>query len=772
MTTMLGATLFSSESSGQWIEADQLKGPFVDSEPFDVIFLNKEGEEAILKVLPLDRRIDTNNLAEQSGQLVFEYFAESIGRLEVPYSSIDKIKRFNDLLMEEARVWLGERDYPRAFRNLLYVYDHGGKQDGTLVELLNNCLSLDGKENFETGEYELALSSFEDIFQKNPQYRIPGIDRPLSEVVMACYDGMIQKQFDVEDYIGVRVSLASVVDKYGPDADILKNKWSKKFIERSDALASEARKFAQQGLGREAHLAAKKADQMSPGRPEILALQEQILLQFPLTVVGVTQTGADADPNRLEHWGARRVGRLTQRTLVELTGLTDEGGKYEFLNGIIYRSDEVGLEYTMELKDDLNGFAIPPLEPFQIWMRLNALGDENSPSYNESWEKIVLNVSVPDERRVKFTLRSPYVRPEALLKTTYQEVDESGQPVQNGAYVLTTTKTDFSTFEVNPLYERVPGRQHPVLVEQLFKSPSEAVDELISGNIDVVDRIPLSDVARLKAVKGIEVRPYLIPTVALMVPKIRGKLALDPNFRNGLSHAIDRDLLVQTLCGNQELDGCEPLSGPFPIGTEDNDQISYGYDLRVPEMAFNTLLGGVFVNLSTRANPPVRPDPLPTPKLVIAYAQGTNGENAVAAIARMWETIGVETSLRELPPGETVPDDDQWDFLYLELSIEEPLADAPRVIGPNGFAKDVSAPVEQTLRNLSYAESWQIACSTLRRLHRQTSVDLSIIPLWQMKEHYAFRTTVREIGRDLVHLYQNVDRWKIDLTAEQDKAGK
>ena len=119
-----------------------------------------------------------------------------------------------------------------------------------------------------------------------------------------------------------------------------------------------------------------------------------------------------------------------------------------------------------------------------------------------------------------------------------------------------------------------------------------------------------------------------------------------------------------------------------------------------------------------------------------------------------------------------MPDDEEWDFLYLETMMEEPLTDASRIFGPEGFAKNVSAPIEQTLRNLSYSRTWQSACSDLRRLHRQMAVDLSIIPLWQVKEHYAYRTTVREIGRDLIHLYQNVDRWRIDLTAEEEQQEK
>jgi len=76
------------------------------------------------------------------------------------------------------------------------------------------------------------------------------------------------------------------------------------------------------------------------------------------------------------------------------------------------------------------------------------------------------------------------------------------------------------------------------------------------------------------------------------------------------------------------------------------------------------------------------------------------------------------------------------------------------------------------LQKLSYSESWRGACSKLRTLHRQVAVDLSIIPLWQIKEHYAFRTTVKDVGRELIHLYQNVDRWKIDLTEDEEEPPK
>ena len=763
--------IFCPNANAQWLEKESdLVGPFVDGEPFDVIYLNDDGNDTIMKVKPI-KKVPTT--IPTQGTLVFEYFSDDEDKLEVPYSSIEKIKTFKEFLLDESDQWLEEKQYAKSFRNLLWIYDHGGKDDPQLVSALKKCMFQDARENFIEGDFELSLSIFEDIYEKDPGFRPPDFNQPLSAIVMACYNGMIKKQFESEDYKGVRFALESVIERYNEEAEPLKKEWRRAFKQRSDDLIAEAKRFASQGKGRLAHLAAKQADQMMPNRPEVAQVQQDLLNQFPLVVVGVSQSASDGDPNRFEHWGSRRVGRLTQRTVLENTGLTDEGGKYEFPNGLLYRADEIGLKYTFEIKKDVNAFAVPETTAFDISSLLLDLADESSNSYNVSWAKIVDRVSIEDESHVSFTLRTPFVRPEALLKMPYTQPNEDQQPDQNGSYIMTTLENDYSTFELNPRYQPKPGRQHPVVVEQVFRSTSDAVDQLIAGNIDVVDRIPLSDIQRLKRTKGVNVRPYILPTVHMLVPKIRGEMEKDPYFRSGLSHAIDRDLLIkEVICGGKDVEGCEVVSGPFPIGTEDNDQIAYGYDLRVRPLPFNSQLGMVLIELALRPNPPVRPEAIPTPKLVIAHPKSSSAANAAGAIARMWTEVGIPSTTLELKPNDTMPPDDEWDFLYVEVVIEEPLVDVTKMIGPHGFAKDVSAPIEQTLRIVSYSQNWQKACAALRRLHRQIAVDLSIIPLWQVKEHYAYRSTVRGLGRDLIHLYQNVDRWNIDLTEEEEQQKK
>ena len=776
---MVGAVVVTScnQANGQWLKKGkaELPKPLVDSDPFDLVILNERGDNAVLKVRPLGERMPEFPLAV-GGEVVFDYFADFDERLEVPNGSVKEILTFEQLLLEESDKLLQQKKYSEAFRSLLYLYDNGGDNNPEIVAKMRSCIFLDASESFKNKQYEQALSTYEDIYTSDPTFQPPGTDKDLIGIIKLCYDGIIQKKFDAGEYTTVRKNVAAVAAKYPDEAEELTSRWNKIFLERSDELLAKAKEYAANKEGRLAHQYSRLADQMVPNRPEVLSYQGELLNLFPLVIVGVSQPGADHDPSRIDHWGSRRTGRLIKRRVLELSSLTDEGGQYEFLNGSMMRVDDVGMRYTFEIRPE-SKFGVPPINPFQLSSRLISRAQPDSPNYNPGWAKIVDRVFVEGENKVSFTLKYPFVRPEALLGMTYQDFNQNDDKdtdrvAFDGAYTIANQSRKVTTFEVNPAYvsEDKPNN-HPVIIEQLYSSESAAVDDLLQGNIDVVDRVAIGDVQRLREEPKIGVRPYALPSVHFLVPKIRSEeLGADLDFRSGLSHIIDRDLIVNdVICNGTIIDGCTPISGPFPLGTEDHDQISYGYDLDAKPIAFNEALGLVLTNLAMRPKPPKRESKLKAPTLTIAHPQSSVAANACRAIARNWSQAGFPTETRALKPGESIPKDPNWDFLYMEVTIEEPLADARELIGSRGAAKDVSAPIEQTLRMLDYARSWRLACSDLRRLHRQVRVDLSVIPLWQVTEFYAFRNSARNLGRDLIHLYQNVDRWKIDPTANEEQ---
>lgn len=766
---------------GQVIMRDDLVYPLIENEPFDLLTLDRTNKGAVVRILPPE---NLKLPLPERGDLVFEFAEDSELPLEIPYSAIIKYETFSDLLLEEANAMMDKGDLSKAFRNLLYVYDHGGKSRPEVSETLRACLFLDGRKKFENGEYEIALSIFEDIYQEKPNFKVPGINRPLIAIVLACYEGILKRKLERGQYESIRLSLGNVEGRYGADAKRLVRTWKARFNNTADEFLEEALALAEQGKGREAHLKTKQAERISPGRLKTEEVQAKILAQFPLVVVGVSQIGGAMDPNSLDHWGSRRVGRLIQRSLVEITGLSDEGAKYEFLNGVISRIDNVGLKYAFDLDAESTPM-VPSISAFQLASRLLAFANPVNDFYNETWAKILATVEVQSDTRVVVTLQRPFVRPEALMQIPYPtSLSDPGvdardpMNTQNGLFKLVSSEEMFSFFGANENFLDNDQGDHPVVIEQVFKTDTDAVDALLRGEIDVVDRIPPADFQRLKDIETIQVRPYVIPTVHLLVPKIRGKLEKSYRFKNALSTAIDRDAIVNEVITNgQEIDGCGPLSGPFPLGGDDNDQISYGYDLRVKPFRHNERMAMALTEIAIRQEMEKKGanqqplDDLETsedgrPTLVLAHQNSSLVSNCAAAIARAWNAAGIPTTLRALPPGVTYPEDSQWDVLYTELFIEEPIVDAMRMLGRSGFAEEISAPVEQSLRALVTSQTWQGACMSLRNIHRQISVDLSVIPLYQVKEHFAYRDNVYDVGRELVHLYQYVNRWKVETAAQ------
>ena len=53
-------------------------------------------------------------------------------------------------------------------------------------------------------------------------------------------------------------------------------------------------------------------------------------------------------------------------------------------------------------------------------------------------------------------------------------------------------------------------------------------------------------------------------------------------FRRALLYGINRQAILETeVLGNNKIAGCQVISGPFPVGTRDNDPLAYAYDERI-----------------------------------------------------------------------------------------------------------------------------------------------------------------------------------------------
>lgn len=738
----------------------------VDRKPFDRIYLDGFNRNETLDILPLvnpprkpfpDREV-----------LVFELADEPGIELEVPYANVVDFKTFNDLLLEESEQLIAEKKYAAAFRNLLFVYDgSGGNRE--LLERLKKVLYLDARANYENGNYGLALSMFEDLYQRDPRFVIEGIEKSSLELILDCYNGRLEQLAGELRWNGVRDLLQAVQTRYGDRAESLLSAWQARLASENSRFQEEARRYLQARDFLNARLSAGRALMVLPEDGPSRQLMDEIVGAFPLLFVGVSRPAISPDPSRIDDWASRRVGRLTQRRLTELAGFTDEGGRYQFPNGRFEQADELGRVYRFIFEDygaNTGEFGVPELTAHDLASLLIAWADPSSPECHVPWARIAEKISVLDASTVEIRLRMPFVRPEALLQLPYSFPGAPPEP--NGPYAITDRSEERAMFQGNPLYPRRPGQQLPEIVEWTHGSMSSAVDALLRGDVDVVDRIPPSDLPRLRTTPGIEVRSYFVPTMHMLVPNLRNDFIKSSMFRIGLLRTIDRENLVRnSICRSMEIDGALPVDSPFPVGMQDNDQIAYAIDPTIRPGVSNYLLGQLLVNAEKRRQEEVRirkgedEASVPLPKVVLAYPRNEIASISCTAIASQWRQIGIQTELRELPPGTTVPPDEDYDFLYLEVVCTEPLADADFLFGMRGAVPGVNATVEQIVRRVNTASSWRQASSNLRQLHRQVMNSVAILPLFQLREHYAYRSGVRGIGRDLIYLYQNVDRWSI-----------
>ena len=99
--------------------------------------------------------------------------------------------------------------------------------------------------------------------------------------------------------------------------------------------------------------------------------------------------------------------------------------------------------------------------------------------------------------------------------------------------------------------------------------------------------------------------------------------------------------------------------------------------------------------------------------------------------------------------------------MFAELGIWEPIVDATRMFGARGYVPESSPYVGLTLRKIDAAKNWKDAGDALKQLHLNLYNDVSVIPLWQITEHFAYRKWLTGPKPQSVTFYQNVERWQI-----------
>lgn len=764
------------DDTREFANADDIKPeeiPIMDREPFDRLTFNESNDDWVLDIDPIELEGITASTPispeDREGRLVFTMEKDYPGRRwACPWSSLVKIERYSDLVLQEAEKAMDDGDYGTAFRTLLFLseLDDFGRT-AMLKRMLDQCLYEDGHENLEAGNYGEALTAFDALYQRDPRYKVRGA-RDLLEKITTCINEFIKDKVETGDYESARSLLSSLRLEYGNKVENVIRFWELDMQKRAIARLRDVRRDVEAGDGMQAHEGARDVMYVMPTLPQSVNAYNAVVRQFPFVFVGVTQQAESLDVRRVEDWAARRVGYMVNRWLMEFQKPTDEGGRYLFPAGTVQPIDELGVKFQIELSSRLPE-GVPEILTYELAHRLNELATIDSDEYYVPWARLIETIEIIDERSIVFTLKYPHVRPESLLVMPWFAPHDARHNEFFGAYKPTQVDEGQVIFERNDIYEKNAAEQNPRIIERVFRDSTQATEALIRGDLDVVDRVYPGDIARLKAHPNIGVKPYLIPSVHMLIPNPRNEYMDSDHFRRALHFGINRPLVIKdVIAGGRQIDGFEVVSGPFPKGTDVAGELAYAYNNKIEPREHSALLGLVLAQQYVQqennrlenegvANPDVQ-----MPTIVLAYPATETIAAACSIIAQQWRAIGVETELKPLPPGITVPEDEDYDLLYVEIQMQEPLIDAYRLFGRNGLAKVIDPTIEQALRNLDAAYSWDRVSKALRRVHQQSANNLAVLPLWQVVDHYAYRRNVFNLGNDIVYLYENLKDWRID----------
>lgn len=785
-----------------------------EAEPYDLITLDEFNNNAVLKVQPLkfaNRRIPKDvrpsdairiwlvDQPETSYNLQWHSIAQDEqGNYKIDLFEQLILKKANQLVArgQTASVAVPPQPFEPLFDQAYEYFEYLLKKDPELPGLdvsIEDYLYTEAGAWLGRDDDAVALALLWELHRRNPA------DARLEKALGVTVDKLLTHYEGREDYRPLRQLLGKLADRYPQHATVAR--WESKLKGLAGGELAKARSELEAGRLPEAAAAGRRVAHVWPDLPGARELIEAIHVKHPRVVVGVTVPTASGLPGRLDDWASGRSSRLLYRTLAEFVGPGPEGGTYDCPVG----------EKEIEEFDNRLSFQIDPdihwstgeatLTGYDVSRRLLAMADPGGPPEGSAWRELLQSVSVDQVYGVKVQLRHRHLRPDALLQTLLipysQPYDPDVPPPPNGPFHVDEDRSgDGETcYVANSRYFAAGSTQPGEIVERHFARGKDAIAALRRGEIDLLDRVNPWDIATLKRAEGISVEPYAVPRIHCLIPNTNKPLLANRTFRRALVYGIYREaILRKQLSAGLELPGCQVVSGPFPLGVSGGDLIGYAYDENIEPRTFEPHVAIALAAIASKelelaeaqrrekeglqpetpapkapapeepaAGGDKKPPQVPRPSLVLAHPPHEVARMACKAIKRQLHVIGVDVELHELEPGESGVSDDRYDLVYAELAVWEPLVDARRLLGPGGATGRCSSYMSLALRRLDETVKWQTARKQLQRIHRITHDEVTIIPLWQLTDHFARREDLGGMGTSLVWPYQNIEQWQLSF---------
>ena len=748
--------LFAGHACAQDESLEITDPPLIDQQPFDLITLKTTAGGGSFKVAPLPfrqvpspRPADTAKLED----LILLKVGEA-RRYEIYWKDIEKIELYELRIYEEAVAKLKSGDFVDAFMNLSYLLKNYPTMPN-LEALRKEFLYQSAIKMYKAQEFRQTLSALEELLQTAPDFQSEKVSTALSNVA----NSLITAYFEAGELSNAKQLHKRLKTAYGDSLPVVKI-WDQKLESMADAKKKEAEQLVAQKKYREALLAAAGMFEILPDSQDAKRLVQDIRRTHPMIRVGVMQRSTELDPSSLVNWPARRAGVLTNQSIFQFLKTGAEGGRYGFALGPPARQSDDRQELVLSLDPN----AKPTLEAFGLSQILLERANPRHPNYDASWAAIFDSVTVNSAKQVTIKLKRPNVLPHALLQWALP--DNCIHGTLPGRYQLGAVDTKETSYTIRG---PKPTNGQPLeIVEVFYDDPKRAVNDLLRGELDVLDQLYPADAKRLAIDPRIRIGGYALPTVHMLVPISDNPYLAKDKFKRALLYGSNREAMLQgELLNSTRVEDGRLISGPFPVGIGGADPLSYAYDPEVLPTGYNPQLAKLLFVMTQReldeAAKKIDEIPPVLDKLIVACPDFEFARVAVQAMIQQWAIVGIKAEMLILPPGKSFDANTPCDLLYVTATLWEPATDIERLLGATGLAATDNPFIVQGLEKLRGARNWKDVRNSLQDLHRLIDFHLPILPLWQITDRFAASRYVEGMEEAPVSLYENVGQWRVNL---------
>ena len=737
----------------------------IDQEPYDSLEIKTDGDLLTIDVFPIERPV----VRDKTRNAKFEVrkLDEPDAIYEVYWNKVESWILFEDRVLKQANQYLLAKKYDDAYDFYAYLLRRYPKTKNLALSIKVFLYDSAG-DAVVAKRYDEALAVLEELYQLDPAFKDPRTERAAKDVLNRVVGTVVQRYVGKDDIVSAQKIIRHFVTKYGDGtfSDLTAEK------DKLDARAAKMRDQAEAQMeADELTKAFETVQEMMRVWPDVERGREvagEVFRRYPRVRVGVRQLAKTYDSSSIDNWSARRVGRLLERRLFEFQRAGSTGGTYVSAFGD-YELAEDYRRVTIQLNRDASEQDDQPVTGLDLSQRLREMANVQSESYSPVWGSIMQKVSVEDVFRVHVDLRRPHVLPYAALQMPLTGVGSQGTSLSAGPFVVAESSDSEVLHRKNDAYAVGKGNQPAEVVERLYTDRGLAVSALKKSEVDVLDRVWPASAIALRREPGIVVERYAHPTLHMLVPNYENVYLKRPSFRSALLYAIPRQaILDQLVLGKQEEPGCQVISGPFPIGFGDDDPLSYAYNTAITPRSYDPRTSVLLKKLTENELSVIygrRDEKVPELKpLVLGHPPDQLIRMVCEAIVTQLKKVEIECTLKELPAGASTDPTGECDLVYLEVAMWEPVIDAERLLGGGRLITDSSQYLDQGLRRLKESQTWKDVRTNLLELHRWVNTEVTVLPLWQTANFFAYRKGVRNIGTNPATLYQNIEDWQLTPT--------